>query len=62
MFNQAYEYTSKQFRYHLSKCNYETNNYVEGSSLAYVGYALGYVNSRKDIRKEILGNKINIRR
>lgn len=62
VFSEAYEYTSKQFRYHLSKCNYETNNYASGNRLLYVGYALGYINDCKDIRKEILGNKINIRR
>ena len=62
VFNKAYEYTSKQFRYHLSKCNYETNDYGEGNKLLYVGYALSYINDSKHIRIDTLGNKKNTSR
>lgn len=57
VFNEAYEYTSKEFRYHFAKCNYETNDYSKGNTLAYVGYVLRYINDRKDIRIKVLGNK-----
>lgn len=56
-FDEAYECTSKQFRYHFSKCNYETNDYSKGNNLLYVGYALAYLNDHKEVRLCTLGNK-----